>query len=107
MKSRVLFPAHPASVLSKARLWILFAGVLAFLCAGSAESFAQSAKNFYKRGQDAEAREDYDAAFQNFQKAYTMAPKNEVYRTAYYRVRFTDAAMHVTKGRSLAANGDD
>jgi len=107
MKSRVLFPAHPASVLSNARHWILLAGVLAFLCAGSAESFAQSAKSFYKRAQDAEAREDYDGAFQNYQKAYTMAPKNEVYRTAFYRVRFTDAAMHVTKGRNLAANGDE
>ena len=107
MKSRVLFPAHSVSVLSKARIWIVFAGVLAFLCAGSAESFAQSAKSFYKRGQDAEAREDYDGAYQNFQKAYTMAPKNEVYRTAYLRVRFTDAAMHITKGRTLAANGDE
>ena len=36
-----------------------------------------------------------------------MAPKNEVYRTAYYRVRFTDAAMHVTKGRNLLAAGDE
>src|SRR4029079_135424 len=107
MKSRVLFPAHSVSVLSKARLWILFAGVLAIVCAGSTEIFAQSPKSFYKRGQDAEAREDYDGAYQNFQKAYSMAPKNEVYRTAYLRVRFTDAAMHVTKGRTLAANGDE
>ena len=107
MKSRFLFCAHSASVLSKARLWIVFAGVLAFLCAGSAESFAQSAKSFYKRGQDAEAREDFDGAYQNFQKAYTMAPKNEVYRTAYLRVRFTDAAMHVTKGRKLEESGDE
>ena len=107
MKSRVLFPAHSASALSKARLWILFAGVLVFLCAGSAECFAQSPKSFYKRGQDAEAREDYDAAYQNYQKAYSMAPKNEVFRTAYFRVRFTDGAMHVTKGRTLLANGDE
>jgi len=107
MKSRVLFPAHPAPVLSNARLWILIAGVLAFLCAGSAELFAQSAKTFYKRGQNAESREDFDAAFQNYQKAYSMVPKDEVYRTAYYRVRFTDAAMHVTKGRNLAASGDE
>jgi general secretion pathway protein D len=107
MKSRVHFPTHSASVLSKARLWIVIAGVLAFLCAGSAEALAQSAKSFYKRGQDAEARDDYDAAYQNFQKAYSLAPKDEVYRTAYYRVRFTDAAMHVTKGTNLAASGDE
>lgn len=107
MKSRVLFPAHSASVVSKARFWIIFAGVLAFLCTGSAEIFAQSAKTYYKRGQAAESREDYDAAFQNFQKAYSMSPKDEVYRTAYYRLRFTDGAMHVTKGRNLASSGDD
>ena len=107
MKSRVHFPAHSVPLLSKVRLWIVFAGVLAFLCAGSAESFAQSPKSFYKRGQDAEAREDFDGAYQNFQKAYSMAPKNEVYRTAYLRVRFTDAAMHITKGRQLAASGDE
>ena len=107
MKSRVHFPTHSASVPSKARLWIVIAGVLAFLCAGSAEALAQSAKSFYKRGQDAEARDDYDAAYQNFQKAYSLAPKDEVYRTAYYRVRFTDAAMHVTKGTHLAASGDE
>lgn len=107
MKSRVRFPAHSVPALSKVRLWILFAGVLAFLCAGSAQSFAQSPKSFYKLGQDAEAREDFDGAYQNFQKAYSMAPKNEVYRTAYLRVRFTDSAMHITKGRQLAASGDD
>jgi general secretion pathway protein D len=107
MKSRVLFPALSASVLSKTRFWIFCAGMLALLSLCSAETFAQSAKAFYKQGQAAETREDYDAAFQNFQKAYTMSPKDEVYRTAYYRVRFTDAAMHVTKGRNLAASGDD
>jgi len=37
----------------------------------------------------------------------SAAPKNEVYRTAYYRVRFTDASMHVTKGRNLLASGDE
>jgi len=107
MKSRVISPAHSASALSKARFWILFAGVFALLCASSAESFAQSAKTYYKRGQAAESREDYDGAYQNFQKAYSMSPKDEVYRTAYYRVRFTDGAMHVTKGRNLEATGDD
>ena len=66
--------------------------------------FAQSAQTYYKRGQAAEATDDFDNAYQNFQKAFTMSPKNEVYRTAYYRVRFTDASMHVTKGRNLAAS---
>ena len=98
------------SVLSKVRFWIVAATVftLPLLGAGSASVDAQSAQTSSKTGQAAEPTEDFtDGAYQNFQKAYTMAPKNEVYRTAYYRVRFTDASMHVTKGRNLAASGDE
>ena len=36
-----------------------------------------------------------------------MSPKNESFRAAFYRVRFTDAAMHVTKGRNLLASGNE
>ncbi|WP_348262690.1 cohesin domain-containing protein [Telmatobacter sp. DSM 110680] len=107
MKSRVQSPAPFISVFSRIRLWIVVAGVFAFLSMGSASVLAQSPNTYYKRGQAAEARDDFDAAYQNFQKAYSMAPKNEVFRTAYYRVRFTDASMHVTKGRNLMASGDE
>jgi general secretion pathway protein D len=107
MKSRVQSTAPSVSVLSKVRSWILVTGVFAILGVGSTCVLAQSANTYYKRGQSAEARDDFDAAYQNFQKAYSMAPKNEVFRTAYYRVRFTDASMHVTKGRNLLASGDE
>jgi general secretion pathway protein D len=107
MKTRVQSLAPPVSVLAKVRFWIFVAGVFALLSVGSTSVFAQSANTYYKRGQAAEAREDFDAAYQNFQKAYSMAPKNEVFRTAYYRVRFTDGSMHVTKGRNLLASGDE
>jgi len=107
MKSRVQSPAHCVRVLSKARFWILIAGIFVLLGVGSASVSAQSPNTYYKRGQAAEARDDFDSAYQNYQKAYSMQPKNEVFRTAYYRVRFTDAAMHVTKGRNLLASGDE
>ncbi len=107
MKSRLEFPAPLIPVFSKARYWILFAGIFALLGVGSVSVIAQSPNSYYKKGQAAEARDDFDAAYQNFQKAYSMQPKNEVYRTAYYRVRFTDASMHVTKGRNLLASGDE
>ena len=48
---------------------------------------AESASSLFKRGQSAEAREDYDAAFDNYQKAYAKSPKDLSYRTALYRVR--------------------
>ena len=107
MKSRPESPAHCVPLVSKARYWILFAGVFALLSVGSASVFAQSPNSYYKKGQAAEARDDFDAAYQNYQKAYSMQPKNESYKTAYYRVRFTDASMHVTKGRNLLASGDE
>ncbi|HEY1577426.1 MAG TPA: cohesin domain-containing protein [Terracidiphilus sp.] len=107
MKSRVFFPAHSASIVSSARLWLLIAGIFALLGIGSSAAMAQSANNYYKRGQAAETQDDFDGAYQNFQKAYSMNPKNEVYRAAFYRVRFTDGAMHVTKGERLLATGDE
>jgi general secretion pathway protein D len=107
MKSRLKFPASHVPFSLKARHWILFASVFALLGVGSANVSAQSANTYYKQGQAAEARDDFDAAYQNFQKAFSMQPKNEAYKTAYYRVRFTDAAMHVTKGRNLLAAGDE
>ena len=68
---------------------------------------AESANSFFKRGQTAEAREDYDAAFDNYQKAHAKAPKDLRYRTALYRVRITASAMHVTKGRKLLDAGNE
>ncbi|HXE05414.1 MAG TPA: cohesin domain-containing protein [Bryobacteraceae bacterium] len=65
-----------------------------------------SARKAYKLGQRAEARQDYDAAFLNYQQAYKQNPADLRYRTAYDRVRVTDAAMHVTKGRALLKTGN-
>jgi general secretion pathway protein D len=84
----------------------LFAVVAVFVLS-SASLRAESASSFYKRGLNAEAREDYDAAFDNFQKAYAKTPKDLQYRTAFYRVRITASAMHITKGRKLLDAGND
>src|SRR6185437_3350536 len=107
MKSRVQSPAPSVSAFSNPRIWILAVGIFSLLCAGSATVSAQSASTFYKRAQAAEAREDIDAAFQDYQKAFSMSPKNESFRASFYRLRFTDAAMHVTKGRNLLAAGNE
>src|SRR5581483_6190420 len=52
---------------------------LAALSAGTVRLHAQSAKSWYKQGQQAEAREDYDRAFNDYQKAYSMTPKELTY----------------------------
>ena len=72
----------------------------------AARAVAESANTDYKRGQDAEARQDYDAAFNFYQEALQKNPKDLRYRTALDQVRTVDSAMHVTRGRALLASGD-
>jgi general secretion pathway protein D len=67
---------------------------------------AESANSWYKRGQSAEAKEDYDTAYDDYQKALAKAPKDLRFRTAMYRVRVSATGAHMTKGRKLLASGD-
>ena len=107
MKSRVHAQAASRSVFSGAIFWIAFLAVLAVFSLSSIALRAESANTFFKRGQTAEAKEDYDAAFDNYQKAYAKAPKELQFRTAMYRVRITASAMHVTKGHKLLDAGNE
>ena len=43
---------------------------LAIFSLSSVSVRAESASTFFKRGQAAEAKEDYDTAFDNYQKAH-------------------------------------
>jgi general secretion pathway protein D len=79
---------------------------LAFLGLSSVPAHAESANTFYKRGVAAEQREDYDAAFTNFQQAAAKAPTDLRYREALYRVRISASGLHLTKGRKLIIAGD-
>src|SRR5580698_5124756 len=88
------------------RLVFLICYVL-LIGAGGTALQAQSAKAYYKMGVTAEAREDYDEAFSDFQKAYTMVPKDLSYRAAFYRVRIPAGALHLAKGRKLYQTGDE
>jgi len=68
---------------------------------------AQSARTDFKRGQNAEAREDYDAAVDLYEKAMAKAPKDITYKTALYRVRVSASSAHMAKGRKLMLAGDE
>jgi general secretion pathway protein D len=70
-------------------------------------SHAQSASTFYKRGQEAEARGDYDAAFAGYSKAYQKSPSDIRYQESYERTRSAAAAFHVHKGEQLRDAGND
>jgi general secretion pathway protein D len=96
-----------ASAASRVTFWMACFALLAAIGIGCVAMHAESANSFFKRGQSAEAREDYDAAFENYQKAYAMAPKELAFRTALYRVRLSASSLHVTKGRKLLNAGDE
>ena len=65
-----------------------------------------SAKTWDKRGVDAEARQDYDAAFEDYHNAVLKNPKDIRYKEHYDHMRFQASVAHVDRGRVLRQNGD-
>ena len=86
--------------LAGAALVFLFAGALAPVAHG------QSAGTWNKRGQAAEARDDFDAAFEAFRQAHLKKPTDLRYKTRYERLRFEAANQHLDRGRVLRQSGD-
>jgi len=64
-----------------------------------------SAKGLYDKGQDAEARQNYELAFDYFKQAYDQKPKDLRYRTAYERTRFLAASSEVHRAQILRDAG--
>ena len=58
-----------------------------------------SARSLYAKGEDAQARQDYEKAFEYFKQAFELQPKELKYRTAYERNRLLSAASHVHRGQ--------
>ena len=89
----------------KSFLWRALPVLLLFVVVAPAAK-AQMASTWVRRGQNAEARGDYDAAYEDYKHAYEKHPKNLADKTHYERVRFQAAAQHVDQGRKLRAMGD-
>ena len=66
---------------------------------------ADQAKSFYAKGKDAEARQNYELAYDNYRRAYDLRPKDLRYRAAFERTRFLSAASHVHRGQLLRDAG--
>jgi len=107
MNIRVVVPAASGWLLSRVVFRIALFSVLALFGWSFVSSAAESAGTLFKRGQAAEAREDYDTAYNMYQQAYAKNPKALDYRAAYYRVKVSASGLHMTKGRKLAAAGDE
>ena len=81
--------------------------MFALAALGNVVAHAQSASTLFKRGQNAEAREDYDTALDDYQKAMAKNPKDLTFKAAAYRVRTPASAAHLAKGRKLETSGDE
>src|SRR6202521_5735070 len=68
-------------------------------------AIADKAKTIYEQGQDAEARQSYEAAYDLYKQAYDLKPKDLRYRAGYERMRFKAAATKVHRGQVLRDDG--
>jgi len=86
-----------------------FTGVLALLLMFTVAAFANSAdkkaKALYQKGQQAEARQDYIAAYNYYHQAYQLNPTDLSYRSSFEYVRFLAAAAYVHQGELLMNGG--
>lgn len=64
-----------------------------------------SAKALYDKGQEAEARQNYEQAFDYFKQAYNLKPRDLRYRTAFERNRFLASSSEVHRGQVLRDAG--
>ena len=65
----------------------------------------KAANALWKKGHDAEARQDYETAFDYYHQAYELQPTDLKYRASFERVRFLAAASHVHRGELLVDAG--
>ena len=75
------------------------------LVVGIIPAVADSSRTLYKKGKDAEARQNYEQAYDLYKQAYDQSPKDLSYRTAYERLRFLAGASHVHRGQLLREAG--
>jgi len=65
-----------------------------------------SAKSLYHKGVQAEARQDFEAAFEYYKQAYDLKPTELKYRVPFERMRFLAAATKVHRAQKLRAEGN-
>jgi general secretion pathway protein D len=71
----------------------------------SAFVLAESAKSLHSKGQHAEAKQDYEAAYEFYKAAYNQKPEELKYRVSYERTRFLASAAKVHRGQQIRDAG--
>jgi general secretion pathway protein D len=69
-------------------------------------SAAESAKSLFQKGAKAEARQDYEAAFEFYKAAYQQKPENLKYRVPFERTRMLSASSKIKRGQKLRDQGN-
>ncbi|MGA2746726.1 MAG: cohesin domain-containing protein [Candidatus Sulfotelmatobacter sp.] len=96
---RLMRPAFMRLAMTRLALFLLLVAAITL------PAIADNAKNLYAKGEDAEARQNYEAAYGFFKQAYDLKPKDLRYRTSFERVRFEAAAAIVHNGQKLRDDG--
>ena len=81
------------------------AAILLLVAAITLPVIGESARSLYKKGKDAEAKQDYEKAFEYFKQAYDQKPQDLAYRVSFERNRFLAGASHVHRGQLLRDAG--
>jgi general secretion pathway protein D len=102
---KIVFKEDPSREDYRMRRLLRPALLLSLVAALTLPALADKAKDLYEKGQDAEARQQYEAAYDFYKQAYNIKPKDLRYRTSFERVRFQAAATIVHRGQKLREDG--
>jgi general secretion pathway protein D len=81
------------------------AAILLLVAAISLPGIGESAKSLYNKGKDAEAKQNYEQAYEYFKQAYDQKPQDLAFRASFERTRFLAGASHVHRGQLLRDAG--
>ena len=81
------------------------AAIVMLVVAITLPAAADKAKSLYNKGKDAEARQNYEEAYDYYKQAYELKPRDIQYRASYERTRFLAGASHVHRGQLLRDAG--
>jgi general secretion pathway protein D len=84
---------------------LTYPGVLLIIVMAVLPVLADKAKDLYAKGEDAEARQNYEQAYDFYKQAYELKPKDLKFRASYQRSRFFAASSHVHRGQGLRDQG--
>jgi general secretion pathway protein D len=81
------------------------AAVVLLLVLALLPAIADKAKTDYEKGQDAEARQNFEGAYEFYKQAYDLKPRDLRYRTSFERMRSKAAQSIVHRGVLLREQG--